>query len=195
MKHKFHVVPSAGNMEMIWVEPGKLVYPEEMRKRPIEIKEGFYLGKYEFTQAENASVKNSSNARGRTPSFFSSGREAKNRPVESISFQDVRSFLNNLNTIEDKAGRIPEGWKYVLPTEDEFWYASYAGMNSRYPWGDNEILSLYYDIHYEPEVLQVNYIKMGAGTKVDYIDPGGLRHITGYAPGVKNNKRIRKFNL
>ena len=143
MKHKFHVVPSAGNMEMIWVEPGKLVYPEEMRKRPIEIKEGFYLGKYEVTQAEYARVKNSSNARGRTPSFFSSGREAKNRPVESISFQDVRSFFNNLNTIEDKAGRIPEGWKYVLPTEDEFWYASYAGMNSRYPWGDNEILPNY----------------------------------------------------
>ena len=57
------------------------------------------------------------------------------------------------------------------------------------------LLSLYYDIHYETEVLQVNYIKMGAGTVVGFIDPGGLRHITSYAPGVKDNKRIRKFNL
>ena len=65
----------------------------------------------------------------------------------------------------------------------------------KYRWGNDEILSLYYDIHYETEVLQVNYIKMGAGTVVNFIDPGGLRHITDYAPGVKDNKRIRKFNL
>lgn len=65
----------------------------------------------------------------------------------------------------------------------------------KYRWGDNEILSLYYDIHYEPEVLQVNHIKIGAGVVVDYIDPGGLRHITGYAPGVKYNKKIMDFNL
>jgi hypothetical protein len=139
MKHKFHVVPSAGNMEMIWVEPGQLVFPPEMRRRPIEIKTGFYLGKYEVTQNEYALVKNSSNAKGRWPSYFSRVKGAQNRPVESISFQDVRSFLNNLNTIEDKAGRVPEGWKFVLPTEDEFWYASYAGINSKYPWGDVEI--------------------------------------------------------
>ena len=143
MKHKFHVVPSAGDMEMIWVEPGQLVFPPEMRKRSIEIKTGFYLGKYEVTQNEYAMVKNSSNTRGRWPSFFSKVRGAQNRPVESISFQDVRSFLNNLNTIEDKAGRIPKGWKYVLPTEDEFWYASHAGISSRYPWGDDEILPSY----------------------------------------------------
>ena len=65
----------------------------------------------------------------------------------------------------------------------------------KYRWGDNEILSLYYDIHYETKILQVNHIKMGAGTKIGFIDPGGLRHITSYAPGVKDNKRLRKFNL
>jgi len=65
----------------------------------------------------------------------------------------------------------------------------------KYRWGNDEIFSLYYDIHYGNDVLQVNHIKMGAGTVVDFIDPGGLRHITSYAPGVKNNKRIRKFNL
>lgn len=65
----------------------------------------------------------------------------------------------------------------------------------KHRWGDNEILSLFYDIHYEEEVLQVNYIKIGAGVKVDYIDPGGLRHITDYAPGVKNNTKIRNFDL
>lgn len=63
----------------------------------------------------------------------------------------------------------------------------------KYRWGDNEILSLYHDIHYSTPVLQVNYIKMGAGTVVDYIDPGGLRNITGFAPGVKNNRKIRDF--
>jgi formylglycine-generating enzyme required for sulfatase activity len=114
-----------------------------MRKRSIEIKTGFYLGKYEVTQNEYALVKNSSNAEGRWPSFFSKEKGAQNRPVESISFQDVRIFLNNLNIIEDKAGRIPKGWKYVLPTDDEFWYACYAGIYSKYPWGDGEILPSY----------------------------------------------------
>ena len=63
----------------------------------------------------------------------------------------------------------------------------------KYRWGDNEILSLYHDIHYSEPVLQVNYIKKACGIVVDYIDPGGLRNITGFAPGVKNNKKLRDF--
>ena len=170
MNHKFHTVPSAGNMEMIWVEPGQLVFPPETRNKSIEIKFGFYLGKYEVTQNEYALVKNSSNTRGRWPSYFSKVKGAQNRPVESISFQDVRSFLNNLNTIEDKAGRIPKGWKYVLPTDDEFWYACYAGINSKYPWGDGEILPSYANFDHGNDANQTMEIGQFAPNRWGFYD-------------------------
>lgn len=63
----------------------------------------------------------------------------------------------------------------------------------KYRWGDNEILSLYHDIHYDTDVLLIGNIKTAAGLTTDYIDPGGLRNITDYAPSVKFPKKIRDF--
>ena len=39
------------------------------------------------------------------------------RPVNKVSWNDVQVFLSRLNDMEQTAGRLPAGWKYVLPTE------------------------------------------------------------------------------
>lgn len=62
----------------------------------------------------------------------------------------------------------------------------------KYRWGDNEVLSLYHDIHFDTEVILIGNIKIGAGLTTDYIDPGGLRYITNYAPSIKFPMKIRK---
>lgn len=57
-------------------------------------------------------------------------------------------------------------------------------------WGDNEILSLFHDLHFETEVMMVGAVKGYAGAPETYMDPGGLRHTTGFAPGVARPKNI-----
>ncbi len=55
----------------------------------------------------------------------------------------------------------------------------------KYRWGDNEIISLFHNLHYSTPVLLIEKEKQQAGGKNEYIDPGGLRYITDFAPGVK----------
>jgi formylglycine-generating enzyme required for sulfatase activity/serine/threonine protein kinase len=96
--------------------------------KDVEIKEDFYLGKYEVTQEEWRTV------RGTIPSYFSrvgGGKDAvrdipdaqlKRFPVEMVSWQHAQLFLAELNK-RDKE----EGWVYRLPTEVEWEYACRGG--------------------------------------------------------------------
>lgn len=71
----------------------------------------YYLGKYEVTQAQWRRVT------GVNPSHFS--RCGPNCPVESISWNDIRDYIRDINA---GAGR-----RYRLPTEAEWEYAARSG--------------------------------------------------------------------
>ena len=76
----------------------------------------------------------------------------------------------------------------VFKTEEyKNWITMVNNSNGIYKhrWGDNEIISLFHDLHYDTLVLLVEGEKQQAGGKNKYINPGGLRHITDFAPGVK----------
>nr|MBI1229648.1 SUMF1/EgtB/PvdO family nonheme iron enzyme [Cytophagales bacterium] len=75
---------------------------------------GFYIGKYEVTQAQWRAVM------GNNPSYFGN---CDNCPVESVSWSDVKKFLRKLNELTGK--------NYRLPTEAEWEYAARGGNKSK----------------------------------------------------------------
>jgi formylglycine-generating enzyme required for sulfatase activity len=85
------------------------------------------LGKYEVTQAQWERVM------GNNPSRF----KGADRPVENVSWSDAVEFCKKLTEMEKKAGRLPNGWKYVLPTEAQWEYACRAGTTTAYSWGND----------------------------------------------------------
>ena len=123
------------NLEMIWVEPGTFTMgsptteadrDKDETQHKVTLTNGFYLGKYEVTQSQYEAVMN------HNPSKFKS----ENRPVENVSWDDAVVFCDKLTEIERKAGRLPEGLVYSLPTEAQWEYACRAGTTTAYSWGD-----------------------------------------------------------
>jgi formylglycine-generating enzyme required for sulfatase activity len=87
---------------------------------------GYYIGKYEVTQAQWRAVMDSN------PSNF----KGDNLPVESVSWHDVQDFIRKLNQ--------QTGKNYRLPTEAEWEFAARGGNSSRgYKYsGSNDIGSV-----------------------------------------------------
>jgi formylglycine-generating enzyme required for sulfatase activity len=94
--------------------------------------DGFYMGKYEVTQGQwkRVMVEN--------PSSF---KEGDNYPVEGISWNNAREFINRLNAINQ--GR----YAFRLPTEAEWEYACRSGgkLEGHAGGGDVERIAWYWD--------------------------------------------------
>jgi formylglycine-generating enzyme required for sulfatase activity len=90
---------------------------------------GFWLGKYELTQAQWLAIT------GANPSEFKSDT----RPVENISWNDAVEFCRRLTDRERTAGRLPPGFAYTLPTEAQWEYACRAGTTTAYAGNPVEI--------------------------------------------------------
>ncbi|HNX04797.1 MAG TPA: SUMF1/EgtB/PvdO family nonheme iron enzyme, partial [Opitutales bacterium] len=123
-------VPSVG-MDMVWIRPGRFAMgspeseagrSENETRREVVISTGFWLGRSEVTHSEWKAVM------GTDPSAFHP--DADNAPVEMVSWLDATQFCQKLTQIERKAGRIPGGWEYALPTEAQWEYACRAGASA-----------------------------------------------------------------
>lgn len=137
-------VQSADNLEMIWVSPGSFTMGNLSKStnilgldetpHKVSLTDGFYLGKYEVTQNQYEVVMNSKKEGSFTnPSYFT----GKNKPVESVSWEDIQIFLSTLTSIEKLSGRLSEGWLYSLPTEAQWEFAARAGTISAYSVGND----------------------------------------------------------
>jgi formylglycine-generating enzyme required for sulfatase activity len=94
----------------------------------VTLTRGFWIGKYEVTQAEYLSVM------GTNPSVFPGDLS---RPVSSVSWPDATNYCWILTQHELAAGRIPAGSQYRLPTEAEWECAARAGTTTRFYYGDD----------------------------------------------------------
>jgi formylglycine-generating enzyme required for sulfatase activity len=100
-------------------------YDNEKPVHTVRITQPFYLGKYEVTQGQWQAVM------GSNPSHFTGDPR---RPVDNVSWDDVREFMRRLNALEG-------GATYRLPTEAEWEYAARAGTTGRWSFG-NEVSQL-----------------------------------------------------
>lgn len=94
----------------------------------VTLSRGYWIGKYEVTQAEYLSIMSTN------PSSFSNDLS---HPVSSVSWPDATNFCAKLTERELAAGRIPAGSRYRLPTEAEWECAARAGTTTRFSFGDD----------------------------------------------------------
>ena len=110
-------------IEFVWIPPGEFrmgstsrhADPDEKPVTRVRITRGFWMGKYEVTQAQWQAVM------GSNPSRFDNC--GGNCPVERASWNDVQEYIGKLN---GKSGGRP----YRLPTEAEWEYAARAGTTT-----------------------------------------------------------------
>ena len=135
-------------MDMIWCPPGTFTMgsptteagrqADREDEHNVSLTRGFYLGKYEVTQAQyEAVMTGNTDSLSTTPSEFL----GNDLPVEKVSWNDVQVFLTLLNAAEQTAGRLPANWQYVLPTESQWEYACRAGSTTAYSWGNTIVNS------------------------------------------------------
>jgi formylglycine-generating enzyme required for sulfatase activity len=128
-------------MDMLWVPAGTFTMgsptteagraSDREDEHNVSLTQGFYLGKYEVTQAQYEAVMTGvTGDRNATPSNWHGN---PNRPVEKVSWDDAQVFLTRLNA--QQSANIPAGWAYVLPTESQWEYACRAGTTTAYSWG------------------------------------------------------------
>ena len=120
------------------VEPGEFNLGDEVgsghrNETPIQsttITEPFFLGVRPVTQAHWSSVM------GSNPSKFQEGWSAGLRPVESISYSEVETFLEKLNQGDREFVGFEGKWR--LPSEVEWEYAAKAGTSTRWSFGNKD---------------------------------------------------------
>ncbi|MBO4715474.1 MAG: formylglycine-generating enzyme family protein [Verrucomicrobia bacterium] len=124
------------DLELIWIEPGTFMMgsPEdELGRERIEpqhevtLTQGYWLGKYEVTQAQYKAVME----------YNPSHSRADDLPVECVSWYDAKSFCATLTKLERAAGRLSEEYEYTLPTEAQWEYACRAGTTTALNSGKN----------------------------------------------------------
>ena len=136
-KTKTITLPGGATMEMIWCPAGTFMMGRNVDapnggdadvvklhagggevKPPIKVTltKGFWLGKYEVTQAQYKGVM------GENPS--DSSDIGDNMPVNRVTWDDATKFLK----------KVGSGAR--LPTDAEWEYACKAGTDTAFPWGD-----------------------------------------------------------
>lgn len=110
----------------VWIPPGSFDMgsklgeqrcADELPQRRVHFASGFWMGKYEVTQAQWLSVMEDNQ------SFW----RGADLPVERVSWDDAKGFVRRLS---ERTGAI-----YRLPSEAEWEYACRAGSTTAYYWG------------------------------------------------------------
>ena len=116
-------------IKLRWIPPGQFIMgspPDELGRGAnedqvsVKLTRGYYLAETELTQAQWRLV-NPEN-----PSAF----RGDHLPVETITWADARRFCDLLNQQQRKAGTLPKGYHWNLPTESQWEYACRAGTTA-----------------------------------------------------------------
>jgi formylglycine-generating enzyme required for sulfatase activity len=110
--------PAPKTMEFVHVEPGEFTMgcepvgpkcQESDKAHRVQITKPFEIGRYDVTQAQWAKVMSENPSRV----------EGATLPIQNVSWEEARQFLDKLNEKHD-------GYHYRLPTEAEWEYAAHV---------------------------------------------------------------------
>ncbi|WP_089720938.1 formylglycine-generating enzyme family protein [Candidatus Entotheonella palauensis] len=110
----------AGTFWMGAPESDEMALDDEKPQHQVTMSEPFYMGLCQVTQGQWEAVM------GHNPSHFQ-GDSA--RPVESVSWHRVQTYLAKLSELD--------GRPYTLPTEAQWEYACRGGSTGRFCFGDD----------------------------------------------------------
>ncbi len=142
-------LPGGAMLEMVWIQPGRFLMGSPLTERErdddegpqheVTITKGYYLGKYEVTQAQWESVMHT-----RPWARFGASGDSKkaNFPAFYMEWREVQSFLRRLNENEGRE-------VFRLPTEAEWEYACRAGTKTTWSFGEDESQLDSYARYYE----------------------------------------------
>jgi formylglycine-generating enzyme required for sulfatase activity len=129
-------------MKLVWCPPGEFTMgsPESEFGRmgnedqvTVTLTKGFWLGMYEVTQSEWKQVMATEPWK-----VDNKSTEGDDFPTTFVSWEDAIEFCRKLLERERKAGRVPDGWEYTLPTEAQWERACRAGTETKFSFGDDE---------------------------------------------------------
>jgi formylglycine-generating enzyme required for sulfatase activity len=131
------IIPSC-DMEMTWIAGGSFVMgasstdkaaAEDEKAHKVTISSGYWIGKYEVTMAQWKAVMSE------YPKVKASGSD--NTPARGVTWNEAVEFCRRLTIRERSAGRLPDGYAYVLPTEARWEFACRAGTATSYSFGND----------------------------------------------------------
>jgi formylglycine-generating enzyme required for sulfatase activity len=97
---------------------------------PVTLSAGYWLSQCEITQAQWTKLM------GTKPwKQVPEQRVGDDYPAIFISWEDAMDFCGKMTTEERRAGRLPDDWTYVLPSEQQWEYACRAGTATPYSFG------------------------------------------------------------
>jgi formylglycine-generating enzyme required for sulfatase activity len=125
-------------IELCWCPAGTFLMgspADEPERRPgedqvqVTLSRGFWMGKYEVTQAEWRRVA------GAVPGKLDAG-EGNRFPIYDVNFAQVEGFCRKLTEQARKTNELKTGWEFRLPTEAQWEYACRAGTTTATAFGN-----------------------------------------------------------
>ena len=136
------VEPNSIGMEMIEIPAGTFTMGSPVGEKDREANEeqvavtltkSFWLGKTEITQGQWQAVMGTEPWVGKDDVLTD-----KDCPASYVDWHEATAFCQKLTGLEHKAGKLPAGESYRLPTDAEWEYACRAGTTTAYSFGDDE---------------------------------------------------------
>ena len=165
MTEKTVLLPGDVPLELVYIPPGSFMMGspnDELYRKSDEIlhevtlTDGFWIGKYEVTQAQWESVMGYNN------SYYL----GDNLPVTNLDWNEAAEFCEKLTLLEEKrGGRMIMGYSYTLPTEAQWEYACRAGTSTSLNNGYN-LIFLFLGYIPCPHLKKVGWSNVNSGPLV-----------------------------
>jgi formylglycine-generating enzyme required for sulfatase activity len=107
--------PSTG-MEFVWIKALDM-----------------WVGKYEVTNGEYCKKEPEHSSKDYNGHSLNGDRQ----PVVYVNFDDAKAYAEWLTKRDRASGSLPAGYRYRLPSDDEFLSFVQCGDGREYPWGNN----------------------------------------------------------